>query len=111
MSQSPDVRELLGKPVGQRIAGYLRMSGPGYLQSAMTLGGGTIASCVLLGSMAGYAMLWVQPVAIFLGVCVLGAVAKQTCHAQEKPYDAFWNRLHPAMALCWGISAFVATIL
>lgn len=111
MSEANDVSGLLDKPFGQRMAGYLRLSGPGYLQSAMTLGGGTIASCVLLGSMAGYTMLWLQPVAILLGVCVLGAVAKQTCHAQEKPYDAFWNRLHPAMALCWGISAFVATIL
>lgn len=105
------LRELAGRPLLERLRGYTKLSGPGYMQSAMTLGGGTVASCVLMGSMLGYELLWVQPLAIFLGAMVLGAVAKQTCHTQEKPYGVFWRRLHPALALIWGISALVATII
>ena len=37
--------ELDAKPVVPRIAGYLRYMGPGYLQSAMTLGGGSGIEC------------------------------------------------------------------
>lgn len=81
------------------------------MQSAMTLGGGSVASCVLMGSLLGYELLWVQPLAILLGFTVLAAVAKQTCHTGEKPYAAFWNRLHPALALLWGLSALIATII
>ncbi|MBX3178175.1 MAG: FAD:protein FMN transferase [Candidatus Hydrogenedentes bacterium] len=111
MSEKEQLIELAGKPFVQRIGGYLKLSGPGYMQSAMTLGGGSIASCVLMGSLLGYQLLWVQPLAIFLGVCVLAAVAKQTCHTGEKPYAVFWNRLHPAMAIAWGLAALVATVL
>lgn len=111
MSESQYLAELANQPLPTRIKGYLKLSGPGYMQSAMTLGGGTIASCVLMGSLLGYQLLWVQPLAIFLGICVLAAVAKQTCQTGEKPYGAFWNRLHPAMALGWGIAALVATVL
>jgi Mn2+/Fe2+ NRAMP family transporter len=61
--------------------------------------------------MLGYDLLWVQPLAIILGYFVLAAVAKQTTHTGERAYEAFWNRLHPALAILWGVSAMVATIL
>lgn len=111
MSDESQLRELATRPIGERIRAYARMSGPGYMQSAMTLGGGTVASCVLMGSMLGYELLWVQPVAIVLGMAVLAAIAKQTTWTQEKPYGVFWRRLHPALALIWGLSALVATII
>lgn len=111
MNEKEYLTDLADKPLGSRIKGYLKLNGPGYMQSAMTLGGGSIASCVLMGSLMGYQLLWVQPLAIFLGFCVLAAVAKQTCQTGEKPYGVFWNRLHPAMALAWGIAALVATVL
>jgi len=111
MDEKAYLATLEHKPLLARLQGYLKLTGPGYMQSAMTLGGGTIASCVLMGSLLGYKMLWVQPLAILLGVFVMAAVGKITLLTQEKPYLAFWNRLHPGMALCWGISSFVATIL
>jgi manganese transport protein len=111
MTDERYLSDLAGKPLLHRLRGYARMSGPGYMQSAMTLGGGTVASCVLMGSMLGYELLWVQPLAIFLGAMVLASIAKQTCHTQEKPYGVFWTRLHPALALIWGISALVATVI
>jgi len=111
MDERQQLQELTTKPVLGRIAGYARLSGPGYMQSAMTLGGGSVASCVVLGSLASYKYLWVQPLAILLGYFVLAAIAKQTCYTEARPYKVFWERLHPGLALIWGGSAFLATIM
>ncbi|MEW6071982.1 MAG: divalent metal cation transporter [Planctomycetota bacterium] len=107
----PDREDLEFLPLGRRLRRYWRLTGPGYMQSAMTLGAGTIASCAVLGSLLGYELLWVQPVGMLLGFFLLAAVAKQTCQTGERPYRAFWERLHPLLAVLWGASAFVATIL
>ncbi|MDY6069361.1 MAG: hypothetical protein SPI34_06530, partial [Opitutales bacterium] len=40
---------------------YMRLSGPGWLQSALTLGGGSLASSMYLGVIGGLAFLWLQP--------------------------------------------------
>jgi Mn2+/Fe2+ NRAMP family transporter len=111
MDERQQLQELTTKPVLGRIAGYARLSGPGYLQSAMTLGGGSVASCVVLGSLASYKYLWVQPLAILLGYFVLASIAKQTTYTEARPYKVFWERLHPGLALIWGGSAFLATIM
>jgi Mn2+/Fe2+ NRAMP family transporter len=111
MSDTSYLDELASKPLGARLAGYFRLSGPGYMQSAMTLGGGSVASCAALASLLGYELLWVQPVAMFLGYFILASVAKQTCHSGERSYDVFWTRLHPSLAILWAVSAFVATII
>ena len=75
MSTTDDVSHLKDKPFPTRLVGYLRLTGPGYMQSAMTLGGGSIASCAALGSMFGYKYLWVQIVAMMLGFVVLAGVS------------------------------------
>ena len=102
---------LADKPVSSRLWGYLRLTGPGYMQSAMTLGGGSIAACVTFGALMGYELLWVQPIAMILGYFVLAAIAKQVCHTGEKPYTSFWNRLHPSLAILWGMSALISTLI
>lgn len=106
-----DMAAIQAQPFGKRMAAYWRQTGPGYLQSAMTLGGGTVASCAALGSQFGYKYLWVQLVAMTFGFVVLACVAKQTTYAGERPYDVFWKRLHPSLAILWGGSALIATIL
>jgi thiamine biosynthesis lipoprotein ApbE len=111
MNEEQQFAEIERRPFFGRLRGYWGLTGPGYLQSAMTLGGGTIASCVLLGSIAGYDLLWVQPLAILLGVLTLSVVARQTLNAQTPPYAEFWNRLHPALAIAWAAAALVATVL
>lgn len=111
MSEAPDVSGLVGKPLSQRVAGYMKMTGPGYMQSAMTLGGGSIASCAVLGSMFGYKYLWVQVLAMVFGYFILANVAKQTTNNGERSYGVFKTELHPIFAIIWGGSAFIATIL
>ena len=41
-------------PFAQRTRVYLRMLGPGYLQSAMTLGGGSCTAAIFAGALFGY---------------------------------------------------------
>jgi len=111
MTENDELERIAGLPFYKRIPAYFRYSGPGFLQSAMTLGGGTAAACLLSGSLYGYKLLWVQPVAMLLGVVVMSAIAHQTLETGERPYRVFWTRLHPALALLWALSALVATVI
>ena len=45
------LRELEGLGTVRRLIGYSRLIGPGYLQSAMTLGGGTAATSLFAGAL------------------------------------------------------------
>ena len=54
-------REILAaaqaKGAGSTMAAYLRLSGPGWLQSAITLGGGSLGSALYLGMIGGTDLL------------------------------------------------------
>jgi len=111
MTETEELERIATLPFYRRIPAYFKYTGPGFLQSAMTLGGGTAGACLMSGSLYGYKLLWVQPVAMLLGITVMSAVAYQTLETGERPYRAFWTRLHPALALLWGLSALVATVI
>ena len=69
--------------------GYLRLSGPGYLQTAMTLGGGTAFASLFAGAAFGYQLLWVAPLAMLIGIIVLSAIAPDPVDRREPvPGDA-----------------------
>jgi len=87
------------------------MSGPGWVQSALTLGAGSAGSTIMAGSLYGYDLLWVQPVAMFLGVMVFGAIGHQALSTGARPFDVFAKKLHPALAYLWGFSVLVASIV
>lgn len=103
--------QLLNRPLLYRILAYIKLSGPGYLQSAFTLGSGTASACVLAGAKYGYMLLWVHPLAIIMGVIMLSAIAKQTLATGLRPYSVFAERLHIGLALFWGIAAMLASII
>lgn len=95
----------------QRWRGYWGLSGPGWVQSALTLGAGSAASAIFAGSVYGYKLLWVQPVAIFLGVMMFAAIGHQVLLTRARPYDVFWKKLHPSVALLWGINVLLASVV
>jgi manganese transport protein len=97
--------------VWRRWRGYWSLSGPGWVQSALTLGSGSAGSSIFAGAVFGYDLLWVQPVAMFLGVVVFSAIGHQLLMTQERPYDAFRKRLHPALAWAWGGVVLLASII
>ncbi|MCH7903304.1 MAG: divalent metal cation transporter [Armatimonadetes bacterium] len=83
---------------------YLRTMGPGFMQSAMTLGGGSAFAAIFAGAAFGYQLLWVAPLGMLLGVIVMSAVAWQTLSTGMDPYDALKKHAHPlfAWAFAWG---------
>src|ERR1044071_245754 len=52
---------------------YFRLLGPGWLQSGLKLGGGTMTSSLYIGLLSGFTLLWVHPLAMFLGIIMLWA--------------------------------------
>ena len=96
--------DLDARPFLPRVGGYLRFMGPGAMQSAMTLGGGSAFAAIFSGAAFGYSLLWVAPTAMLLGVIVLSAVAWQTLSTGKDPYDALREHVHPifAWAFAWG---------
>jgi manganese transport protein len=95
----------------QRWFGFWKLSGPGWIQSALTLGAGSAGSAIFAGSVFGYRLLWVQPVAMFLGVMMFSAIGHQLLVTRARPYDVFWKRLHPSLAVLWGINVFLASVV
>ncbi len=106
------LREVNGRPgLLRRWQGYWKLTGPGWLQSAITLGAGSAGSTILAGAAFGYKLLWVSPLAMFLGVVVFSAIGRQTLLTHARPYEVFWKRLHPGLALFWGLAVFVSSIV
>ncbi|NOR14705.1 MAG: hypothetical protein GQ544_03270 [Candidatus Aminicenantes bacterium] len=95
----------------QRWQGYWGLSGPGWVQSALTLGAGSAAAAIFAGSVYGYKLLWVQPVAMLLGVMMFAAIGHQVLFTRARPYDVFWKKLHPSVALFWGFNVFLASVV
>lgn len=94
-----------------KLATYTRMSGPGWLQGAITLGGGSLAGALYLGVIMGYQLMWLQPVAMVLGVIMLSAISYVTLSTGEKPFDSVRNHISPALAWGWLIATMMANVV
>ncbi|MDO4857602.1 MAG: divalent metal cation transporter [Thermoguttaceae bacterium] len=108
------LNELDHSPFFKKVGGYIKRSGPGLLQSAMTLGAGSAAASVVAGASFGYKLLWVQPLAMFLGVCMLAALSKVVLTKQEKPYKAFSKELGffgPLLVFLWALGTISASVI
>ena len=106
-----ELKALEGQPLGSRAFGYIKRTGPGLLQSAMTLGAGSAAASVMAGASFGYKLLWVQPVAMFLGICMLAALGNVVLTTGERPYRAFGRELTVILAFLWALGTVVASVI
>lgn len=105
------IESLSGKSRLGRYGAYLRRGGPGYLQSAMTLGGGTAVFSVYAGRMFGYELLWVAPMGMLIGILMLGVLAKLSLESNERPYRAMATHAGKPFALAWALGALIASII
>ena len=96
--------------VGRLVEGAQK-SGPGWMLSAYTLGSGTAITSVLAGSMFGYALLWVNPLAMLIGVAVLTGAAYCALSSDKSPFHRFRTELNPALAYAWGIGSLLASVI
>lgn len=109
--EQAELKELQSKGVGARIKWYFSKSGPGWMQSAMTLGGGSSMAALFAGGYLQYKMLWVPPLAMLFGIIMLSALSHQTLSKKTRPFYAMKKFIHPALAWAWAICALLTTII
>jgi len=97
-------------PLG-KAAIYAKLSGPGWLQGAITLGGGSLAGALYLGVLFGPHMLWLQPLAMICGVIMLSAITYVTLSTGERPFGLVVRRVSPFLAWAWLIGAAIANLV
>ena len=105
------LREINARSVPGRLAGYIKLSGPGWLQSALTLGGGSLAGGLYLGVIAGFGLLWLQPVAMILGICMLSAIGYVTLSTGLRPFRAINQHINPALGWLWLAASGLANVV
>ncbi len=90
---------------------FVRLSGPGWLQSAITMGGGSLSSSLYLGVLAGFSILWIQPLAMILGIVMLSAIGYVTLSTGERPLRAINKHVNPVLGWGWLLSAMTANLV
>jgi len=93
------------------LGAFVKLSGPGWLQSAITLGGGSLASSLYLGVLAGLSLLWLQPLAMILGVIMLSAISYVTLSTGERPFQAINKHVNPVLGWGWAIATLMANLV
>lgn len=94
-----------------RLLENIRQGGPGWLQGAMTLGGGSAITSLTIGAVFGYEFLWIQPVAMLIGCIMLFALSHQTLSTGVSPFVAMKTYLSPSLAWAWALAALLSSII
>ena len=97
--------------LGATLSTYIKLSGPGWLQGAITLGGGSLAGSLYLGVVMGYHLMWLQPIAMILGVIMLSAISYVTLSTEERPFQMVNRHISPALGWGWLIATFMANVV
>jgi len=90
---------------------YSKLSGPGWLQSAITLGGGSLAGSLYLGVVGGMSLLWLQPLAMILGIIMLSAIGYVTLSTGKRPFQAINEHVNPVLGWGWALATLMANIV
>ncbi|WP_298866220.1 divalent metal cation transporter [uncultured Gimesia sp.] len=96
---------------GAKIKVYTKLSGPGWLQSAITLGGGSLAGGLYLGILSGYHLMWLQPLAMIMGVVMLSAIGYVALSTKERPFASINNHISPVLGWGWAIATLMANLI
>ena len=99
------------KGKGSVFKTYLRLSGPGWLQSGITVGGVSFSSSLYLGVLVGVSMMWLQPLAMILGIIMLGAIAYVTLSIRERPLKAINEHVSPVLGWSWLLASMAANLV
>lgn len=93
------------------LRAFTRLSGPGWLQSALALGGGSLGSSLYLGILGGMTLLWLQPFAMILGVIMMSAISYVTLSTGERPFRAINAHINPVLGWSWLIASLMANMV
>ncbi|MGD2093484.1 MAG: divalent metal cation transporter [Phycisphaerales bacterium] len=90
---------------------FVKLSGPGWLQSGITLGGGSLSSSLYLGVLVGFSFMWLQPLAMILGIIMLSAIAYVTLSTGERPLRGINQHVSPVLGWGWLIASMMANLV
>jgi Mn2+/Fe2+ NRAMP family transporter len=96
---------------GALLRAFLKLSGPGWLQSGITLGGGSLSSSLYLGVLVGFSFMWLQPIAMILGIIMLSAIAYVTLSTGQRPLRAINEHVNPVLGWGWLIASMMANLV
>jgi len=94
-----------------KLKTYTKLSGPGWLQGAITLGGGSLAGSLYLGVIGGYQLLWLQPLMMVLGILMLSVIGYVALSTGERPFHAINKHINPVLGWGWLIAALMANLV
>jgi Mn2+/Fe2+ NRAMP family transporter len=105
------ISDARGKGPLATLAVYTKLSGPGWLQSAITLGGGSLGGSLYLGVLLGYGTMWLQPTAMILGIVMLSAISYVTLSTGRRPFEAINSEISPVLGWAWLIGTMMANMV
>jgi len=94
-----------------QLIAFVRLSGPGWLQSAITLGGGSLSGALFLGILGGTSLLWLQLVAIAMGVVMLSAISYVTLSTGQRPFRLINKHVNPVLGWGWIVATILANMI
>lgn len=107
------LKDLNKQPTGKKFMGYVKLSGPGFMNAAFTLGAGSFASSVTLGAAYGYDMLWIPLYSFAFGLFMLALATRfvttsemPIIKAQDKFHGKFFGSIATGLVAC-----FIASIV
>ncbi len=105
------LQEAQAKGPGATLGAWVRLSGPGWLQSAITLGGGSLSGALFMGILGGYSLLWLQLVAIICGVVMLSAISYVTLSTGKRPFRQINAHINPVLGWGWIVATVAANMI
>lgn len=90
---------------------FIKLSGPGWLQSGITLGGGSLSSSLYLGVLVGFSFMWLQPLAMILGIIMMSAIAYVTLSTGERPLRGINQHVSPVLGWGWLLASMMANLV
>lgn len=113
LNEKAYLKELNKKPPVKKMIGYFKLSGPGFMNAAFTLGAGSFASSVTLGAAFGYDMLWIPLYSFAFGIFMLALATRfvtasemPIIEAQDKYHGKFFGSFATGLVAC-----FIASIV
>lgn len=107
-AQRKELVEASKKGTFAKLKTFCKFSGPGWLQSATTLGGGSLASALYLGVLGGVGFMWLQPLAMVLGIVMLAAISYVTLSVNNRPMDEINGQITPILGYGWALCSMFA---
>lgn len=114
MKQTDSLQNISSLGFWKKTALYTRMSGPGWIQAAVTLGGGTLVGGLYLGVIGGYQFLWLQPLAMLCGIIMLSALSYITLskdNFEDRPFVLAKKHVSPLLGWGWLIATVIANVV